>query len=74
MINLAKITDTHFRDTPEGLKEHVSFLEALAQKIIDENVKALIHAGDWAYLDQVQLYKSMKIFREYIKIPVWLNK
>ena len=63
---LATTTDTHYGHSAKTHKIHIKFLKNLAASIMTTGVKALIHPGDWASTKQNQIWRSWKMFREYL--------
>jgi len=72
MIKLALTSDTHYGHSKNTHRIHEKFLEALAADIKTNDVKALIHAGDWTSYKQDQFKRTLAMFRKYIpaNIPI----
>ena len=63
-MKVAITTDTHYGYDHNTHKIHVKFLNKLRKACEDNDVKALIHCGDWIACDQHQLPRTWKMFRE----------
>jgi len=65
-MKIALTTDTHFGVSTKTEKKHRKFLQNLVDT---EEFDVFVHTGDIASHKQKQLYRSLEIFREYIKEP-----
>jgi predicted phosphodiesterase len=63
-------SDTHYGLSQKTHIIHERFLKHLAEVIKLNNVKLLIHAGDWACHKQDQFQRTLLMFRKYIAIPI----
>lgn len=52
-------SDTHYGYNHKTHSIHIEFLSMLAKEELD----VLVHCGDWASSDQIDLFKSLKMFR-----------
>lgn len=67
---MALTSDTHYGFSQRTHAIHEEWLEKLQDKIVSEDVRVLIHAGDWIANKQDQLPRTLNMFRKYIKIPI----
>jgi len=63
-------SDTHYGYSQKTHIIHERFLKHLADVIALNDVKFLIHAGDWACNKQDQFERTLLMFRKYITIPI----
>jgi len=70
MIKIALTTDSHYGHSKNTHKIHEKFLKRLNLAIKADDVKVLIHTGDWISYKQDQLERTLKMFRKYIDIPI----
>jgi len=70
MLKFALTSDTHYGHNKNTHRVHEKFLEKLAADIAAQDIKVLIHAGDWTSNKQDQFYRTLKMFRKYIDIPI----
>jgi len=70
MAHIALTSDTHYGLDNNTHIVHEKFLKRLDKDIKANNVSLLIHAGDWACNKQDQFYRSMKMFRKHISVPI----
>src|SRR6202453_1149605 len=63
-------SDTHYGFSQKTHRIHEKFLEHLAQVIKLNDVRFLIHSGDWSTNKQDQLERTLLMFRKYISIPI----
>jgi len=64
-------SDTHAGFSKRTIEVHEGEFLPLAQKTIEEQkIEVFFHAGDWASNKQDQLYRTLKLFRKYISIPI----
>lgn len=70
-MKVAITTDTHYGFMGDRTrKRHKLFLEKLQKAMADEDVKILIHTGDWITHRHEQLEKTFAQFRDYISCPI----
>jgi predicted phosphodiesterase len=70
-MKIALVTDTHYGHSNRTHKVHEKFLKKLAKSCVEEKVDVLIHAGDWISVNQHQLPRTFKMFREAMgDIPI----
>lgn len=63
-------SDTHYgfdHKTPRVLE---NFLQDIYAAILDNDVKVVVHAGDWISHKQSQFPKVLDLFRKYISVPI----
>lgn len=66
-----KLTDTHYGHNHKTHKRHEAILSKTRELIEKEDVKALIHAGDWISHNQHQLPRTWAMFRKHLgDIPI----
>lgn len=63
-------SDTHYGFSQKTHIIHERFLKNLAEVIRLNDVKFIIHAGDWACNKQDQFERTLIMFRKYIHIPI----
>jgi len=63
-MKLITTTDTHYGHSSRTHRVHEKFLLRLKRKCEEENIDALLHAGDWISCEQHQLPRTWKMFRE----------
>lgn len=69
-IKFLLTSDTHFGHSKNTGRIHEKFLKLCNSKIELEKVSAVIHAGDWASYKQDQFYKTLKMFRKALSVPI----
>jgi predicted phosphodiesterase len=65
-MKIALVTDTHYGFDHNSHKIHQKLLNELYSICTQENITTVLHTGDWAANKQDQLYRSWKMFREYL--------
>lgn len=70
MVKCVLTSDTHYGLDKNTHRIHEKWLKKLAQEITDKDIKVFIHAGDWSCNKQDQFYRTMKMFRKHISIPI----
>jgi predicted phosphodiesterase len=63
-------SDTHYGFSQKTHVIHEKFLKHLAEVIQLNDIKFLIHAGDWACNKQDQFERTLLMFRKHISIPI----
>lgn len=63
-------SDTHYGHSKNTHKVHERFLKEIQQEIIHNDIKVLIHSGDWISNQQHQFERTVKMFRDAIDIPI----
>lgn len=69
-MKIAITTDTHYGRDKNTHRVHEKFLTRLNEAMKAEDVKVLIHCGDWSCNKQDQLERTLKMFRKHIDIPI----
>jgi predicted phosphodiesterase len=70
VLNILNVTDTHFGHDQNTYEVLSAFVDELAGVISTQNVKALVHNGDWISCDPKKLKKVFRLFRSRINIPI----
>src|SRR5690349_18489925 len=65
-------SDTHFGFNGKTQAKHVKFWKKIQKEIEEQDVKALIWAGDISSIRLQQIWGSLKQAREYVNIPILL--
>lgn len=63
-MKFAMTTDTHYGHSSSTHKIHLKFLKRLKYKMEEEEIKYLIHCGDWASSKQNELQRTWMMFRK----------
>ncbi len=71
-VKLMLTSDTHYGFNHKTHQRHENFLKTLQDTIESDDIKCVIHAGDWSVNKQDQFYHTMKMFRKHIdpSIPI----
>lgn len=59
-------TDTHYGHGKNTHIIHTKFLKRVAEEVKRENIRAVIHAGDWVSHKQDQFPRTLKMFRKFL--------
>jgi predicted phosphodiesterase len=71
-MKLLLTSDTHYGLDGKTHKKHIKFWRKVSKEIKDQDIKALLWAGDIASFRQRHFYKSLQMCREFVDIPVLL--
>lgn len=66
-MKLVLTSDTHYGHSKNTHKIHEKFLKRLLSSVEAENIKAVLHAGDWASYKQDQFRRTLALFRQHLK-------
>lgn len=65
-----QITDTHYGNSHKTHAIHERFLSDIAKIIKEQDIKVVIHSGDWTSNKQDQFRRTLAMHRRYITIPI----
>jgi predicted phosphodiesterase len=74
MVKFILISDSHYGLDGKTHAKHLKFWKRVEKAIKDENVQALLWAGDIASFRQRHFYKSLEMARQYVSVPILLVK
>lgn len=72
MVKLMLTSDTHYGMDGKTHAKHLKFWKRVAKAIKEENVQALLWAGDIASFRQRHFRNSIEMARKYVSIPILL--
>lgn len=71
-MKLLLTSDTHYGMDGKTHNKHMKFWKKVSKVIQEQDIKALIWAGDVASFRQRHLYRSLEQAREFVDIPILL--